>query len=177
MLKWFILAALATLLAAPPPPLAAQDSLVRSLSDQYAHGRDLLMATAELLDAELYAYRPAEEVRSSGQILAHIANSQLTFCALAAGEERPTTEYFEDTRTTKPEILDALEQGFSYCDQVFNETRDADLPAERTLFETDTTVLGVLVFNLKHNDNHYGNLVTYMRLNGIVPPSSRPPGG
>jgi uncharacterized damage-inducible protein DinB len=131
------------------------------------------MATAEELSPEMYAYRPTEEVRTAGQILTHIADAQYTFCSSAAGESSPMTESIEQTRTTKGAIVEALEQSFAYCERVFASATDARGGQSVDLFGAPTTTLGALAFNSAHNYEHYGNLVTYMRLNGIVPPSSR----
>jgi len=108
-----------------------------------------------------------------GQLLAHIAGAQYLFCSAAAGESSPNSENFEETRTTKASIVDALDAGFAYCDGVFSRMTDQGLARSVTFFGGPNTAGGVLAFNSAHNYEHYGNLVTYMRLNGIVPPSSR----
>lgn len=130
-----------------------------------------IMSTAEMLDDELYAYRPTDEVRSTGEILGHIANAQFMFCSAAAGEENPNGENFEE-RTTKAGLIEALEMGFTYCDGVYDAMTDEAGAGSVDLFGGPNTAHGVLSFNSAHNFEHYGNLVTYMRLNGIVPPSS-----
>ena len=107
-----------------------------------------------------------------GELFGHIANAQYTFCAAAAGESSPATENFEQTRTTKAAIIEALEAGFGYCDGVFANMTDARGAESVQFFTGPNTVFGVLAFNSAHNYEHYGNLVTYMRLNGITPPSS-----
>ena len=91
----------------------------------------------------------------------------------AAGEANAAPENFEETRTHKAGIIDALEQGFAYCERVFAQTSDAKAVAPMDLFGAQNTVGGILAFTSAHNYEHYGNLVTYMRINGIVPPSSR----
>ena len=107
-----------------------------------------------------------------GEILAHIAGAQFFFCSSAAGEDNPNSENFEETRTSKAAIMEALEMGFGYCDEVFAGMSDADGPNAVTFFGNSNTAAGVLAFNSAHNYEHYGNLVTYMRMNGITPPSS-----
>jgi uncharacterized damage-inducible protein DinB len=166
-----ILLALATLAA--PLPLAAQQPLVESLQSLYGITKQMVMGTAQDLDDRMYAFRPTEEVRTAGQILAHIADGQFLFCSAAAGEANPHPDSFEQTATTKAAIVEALRQGFAYCDGVFARTTDANASREVSFFTGRGTTGGVLAFNSAHNYEHYGNLVTYMRLNGIVPPSSR----
>jgi uncharacterized damage-inducible protein DinB len=155
-----------------PLTLQAQDPVTSSLNGLYGVTKGHIMATAEMLDEELYAYRPSEEVRSVGELLGHIANAQYLFCSSAAGEDSPNSENIEETRTSKADIVAALESAFAYCDGVFEKTTDAMGTKEITFFGGANTVHGVLAFNSAHNYEHYGNLVTYMRINGITPPSS-----
>ncbi len=167
-----ILLATVTIALLAPLPSAAQNPMVQSLQGLFDVTKQNIMATAEMLDDDVYAFRPTDEVRSTGEILAHIANAQFAFCSAAAGEASPNGENFEETRTTKSRIIDALEAGFAYCEGVFAKTTDAQAGGSANLFGGSNTVAGILAFNSAHNYEHYGNLVTYMRINGIVPPSS-----
>lgn len=164
---------LALALLASPLAASAQEPLVQSLRGLFDVTQQVIMATAQDLDDRMYAYRPSDEVRSAGQILAHIADGQFIFCSAAAGEANPHPESFEQTATTKAAIVRGLQQGFAYCEGVFGRTTDANAAREVQFFTGPNTTAGVLAFNSAHNYEHYGNLVTYMRLNGIVPPSSR----
>ncbi len=172
MTKRTLIAAVAVVLTSPLS-LSAQNPLVQSLKSVFDITKRNIMATAEILDDEGYAYRPTDEVRSAGEILAHIADWQFRLCGAATGEANASPENFEETRTHKAGIIDALEQGFAYCERVFARTTDARAAAPVDLFGAPNTVAGILAFNSVHNYEHYGNLVTYMRINGIVPPSSR----
>ena len=155
-----------------PFAVSAQNAVTSSLKGLFDVTKSNVTATAEILDEALYAFQPTEEVRSMGQILAHIANAQYAFCSAAAGEASPQSENFEETRKTKAQIVEALQMGFGYCDDVYSRTTDAMGNRAVTLFGGPNTTFGVLAFNSAHNYEHYGNLVTYMRLNGITPPSS-----
>jgi uncharacterized damage-inducible protein DinB len=157
-------------------PLAASaqtDPVVASLKGLNDITTTNIRATAETLDEALFSFRPTEEVRSMGQILGHIAGAQYTFCSVAAGETNPNSENFEETATTKAQLIAALEGGFAYCTEVYAGMTDAKGAESVSFFGTPMAVSGVLAFNSAHNYEHYGNLVTYMRLNGVVPPSSR----
>ena len=154
-------------------PMAASGQTVTStLEGLFDRTKSYIMASAQMLDEDMYAFRPVVEVRSLGEIFAHIAGAQYSFCSAASGESSPNSENFEETRNTKAQILDALEGGFAYCDRVFSQTTDGDGAKSVSFFTGPNTVFGVLAFNSAHNYEHYGNLVTYMRLNGITPPSS-----
>jgi uncharacterized damage-inducible protein DinB len=172
MIKRFAFAAAAALLVSPLS-LTAQNPIRDSMKALFDITRTNIMATARDLSPDIYAYRPTEDVRTAGQILAHIADAQYLFCSSAAGEDSPAAESVEQTRTTKPRIVEALEQSFAHCEGVFASTTDATGGRSVNLMGAPSTTFGVLAFNSAHNYEHYGNLVTYMRLNGIVPPSSR----
>lgn len=164
------------MVALVPAAVTAQATVASSLFELHGVTQQNILATAQDLSQEMYDFRPTDEVRSTGEILAHIANAQFMFCAMAAGEESPATENFEQTRTTKAEVVEALEMGFEYCTGVYGGMTDTEAAAERTIPfmpDMEMTAASVLAFNSAHNYEHYGNLVTYMRLNGIVPPSSR----
>ena len=150
----------------------APDSVIPSLRGLHDITQENVKATAEMLSEEIYAFQPTEEVRTMGQLLAHIANAQYAFCSAAGGEESPNTANLEETLTTKAQIVEGLTEAFAYCEGVYDRTTDARGGEMVTFFGDEMAVSGVLAFNSAHNYEHYGNLVTYMRLNGIVPPSS-----
>lgn len=131
-----------------------------------------IMKTAEMLDEDMYAYQPSADVRTAGQILAHVASAQFGFCSAAAGEENSSQENYQETATTKADIIAALKAGFEYCAGVYEGMTDAEGAELRSFFGREMAASAILAFNSAHNYEHYGNLVTYMRLNGIVPPSS-----
>jgi len=143
---------------------------LRVVHDAY---KKYVLDTAELVPEDLYSFRPTEEVWTLGGILAHIADANYNFCSSAAREENPATEVFRTSRTTKARIVDALVASFTYCDRVYEALADVEL-TERTTFlgEGDYAVATILASNSAHLGDHYGNLVTYMRINGIVPPST-----
>ena len=150
----------------------SSSSVTKSLTGLHNITTTNIMKTAEMLDEDLYAYRPAEGVRSTGEILAHIANAQFMFCSAAAGAESPSKVNYEETATTKADIIAALKAGFEYCDGVYGEMTDEAGAVVMPLFGMEMAGSAILAFNSAHNYEHYGNLVTYMRMNGIVPPSS-----
>ena len=149
------------------------DIVVRGLAALQEAYEDYVLATAEMVPEDLYSYRPTEEVRTLGAILAHIAGTNYLFCAAAAREPNPNTERLVRTRTTKAAIISALEDSFEYCHNVYETTTTADMVEKTTLLGAEYEVSTVLAGNSAHISEHYGNLVTYMRINGIVPPSTQ----
>jgi uncharacterized damage-inducible protein DinB len=110
-------------------------------------------------------------VRSLGAILGHIADGNTLICTVAKGE-KPAMSRANEQKTTRADLVAALKASFAFCDEVFAATTDATGTAMVNLFGQQQPKLAVLAFNNSHMMEHYGNLVTYMRLKNIVPPSS-----
>lgn len=158
----------------PPPPLS------KWLANYYMASRNNLAKSADKMPEENYGMRPGpqQEVRTFGQILGHVANANFFYCSLAKGEKNPATMDYEKA-ATKAELVKGLNEALAYCDAVYNGQTDA------SLMETVTTTaannrqvqalrITRLIQNVAHNNEHYGNLVTYFRIRSIVPPSSEP---
>src|SRR6267143_2735712 len=128
---------------------------------------------AEKMPEDEYAFKPAPAVRSYGQILGHIADADYLFCSAFLGENNPSPAT-EKTKTTKSELTSALHDAFAYCNRAYDRLTDVNANETVKAFGQERNKLGVLWFNASHNLEHYGNLVVYMRLKGIVPPSSDP---
>jgi uncharacterized damage-inducible protein DinB len=122
---------------------------------------------------ENYNFKPTDAVRSYGQIIGHVADAQYSFCSIALGEKRPALK-IEQTTTSKADLIAALKDSFAYCDKAYDGMTDASATQTVKLMGTETPKLGVLIVNTTHTVEHYGNLVTYMRLKNIVPPTSEP---
>ena len=135
-----------------------------------------LLGSAKVMPADKYGFKPVDTVRSFGQMLAHVAGANYVFCAAARGEKSPhAEEAFEKTATTPAAIVKALEDSVAYCDAAYAALTDAT--AGETVngaFGGKDSRAGILMGNTTHNNEHYGNLVTYLRINGLVPPSSAP---
>src|SRR5688572_8644900 len=134
---------------------------------------------------EQYSFRPAPEVRTFAQLIGHLADANYRLCSVLAGQEPPMDAGIERTRKTKADLAQALAESFAYCDKQYAEMTDAagtpivkfDAGGEGSRVPIQMPRLTVLAFHVGHAFEHYGNVVTYMRLKGIVPPSSEPPSG
>ena len=118
-----------------------------------------------------YAYKPTPDVRSFGELFAHIAGSQSMFCAMALGQKAPAEDAV--TAKSKAELIEALKQSDRNCERAYTQT-DAAAGGQVDVFGEQHSRLYALMLNATHDGEHYGNLVTYLRMNGMVPPSSRP---
>jgi uncharacterized damage-inducible protein DinB len=139
----------------------------------YTGVKDILLRSAEKVPEENYNFKPTDSVRSFGQIIGHVADAQYLFCSVVLGEKNPNLK-IEQTKTSKADLIAALKDAFAYCDKAYDGMTDAAAPQIVQMFGSDTPKLGVLSVNNMHTVEHYGNLVTYMRLKNIVPPSSEP---
>jgi uncharacterized damage-inducible protein DinB len=137
----------------------------------YARMKTILVSSAEKMPEENYNFKPIDSVRSYGQIVGHLADAQYNFCAMALGETNPGLK-IEETKTTKADLVAALKGALTYCDKAYDGMTDASGAQMVKLFGMDMPKFGVLNINNAHDMEHYGNLVTYMRLKNIVPPSS-----
>ena len=131
---------------------------------------------ADEISESMYSYRPTPDVRSFGEMFAHIAGSQKMFCAMALGDKVPGEADVEKTAKTKAAIVAALKESNTYCERAYSQP-DANLKAMVDVFGEQHPRFYALLMNASHDGEHYGNIVTYMRLNKLVPPSSRPRGG
>jgi len=139
----------------------------------FAHEKDILMRSAEKMPEENYNFKPVDTVRSFGQIIGHVADSQYYFCSVAVGEKNPAPK-IEQTKTSKADLIAALKESDAYCDKAFEGMTDALGTQPVQLMGREMPRLAALTINNMHDMEHYGNLVTYMRIKGIVPPSSEP---
>jgi uncharacterized damage-inducible protein DinB len=170
---------LKTILAAAALPLVVATAAAQSPSAT-SDTRDLwknittnLTQAADELSESMYAYRPTPDVRTFGELVAHVAGSQMMYCAMALGEKVPDEADVEKTAKTKTAIVAALKKSNDYCERAYSQ-QDAAVKASVDIFGQQQTRFYALVSNAVHNGEHYGNIVTYMRLNKLVPPSSRP---
>lgn len=161
----------------PAQPAPSAQPISQALRDQWEGAKRNFRESATVMPEAKYGFRPADSVRTFGAILAHVAGANYEFCAAAKGEKSPHSEdEFEKSAKTPADIVKALDASLRYCDQVYTSMDD------RRAAETVAGAFGggrssraaILMANTGHVQEHYGNLVTYLRINGLVPPSSAP---
>ncbi len=154
-------AALCSLLVAlGASPLAAQSSptpeLAAALRDGFAELSGWVTKGAAVIPADKYGYRPVGTVRTVGELLGHIADGYNYYCAQAAGKAPAWSDAVATGKTDKATITAKLAQATATCQAVYGPGKTQP----------------PLVANIAHGNLHYGNLVTYIRMLGLVPPSS-----
>jgi hypothetical protein len=157
-------------------PAAAQNPVSDAARSNWNSVKKNIKESAELMPPENYSFKPTPDVRSFGDILAHVAGASYVFCASAKNEKAPFEEgAFEGKMTTKAQIVKVTNDAIAYCDGAFAALTDATAGASvhAAFGEGQTSRISSLLGQIGHDNEHYGNLVTYYRLKKLVPPSSR----
>ena len=147
------------------------DLLVAIAQDGATYQKDMISKAAAAMSEEDYAFKPTSDVRSFGQLLAHVADSNYGFCSVAKGEKAPVSG-IEKSKSTKADIQKALAESFSYCDDAFASMSASQAHSMVPFRGRQRAAIEVLIFRNYHGLLHYGNVITYMRLRGKVPPST-----
>jgi uncharacterized damage-inducible protein DinB len=142
----------------------------------YSFVSSAVIGAAQKMPEENYSFKPTPEVRSFGQIVGHVADASYMFCSQTLGEANPT-KGIEKTKTSKADLVAALKEAVAYCNKAFDSMTDAKGSQMVKLFNFDISKLTLFSLNTAHTDEHYGNMVTYLRIKGIVPPTSENPPG
>jgi uncharacterized damage-inducible protein DinB len=149
-------------------PLRSNTDAARMLWQEV---RSNLAKAADDAPESIHDYKPSPDVRSFGETLDHVAASQNGYCRMALGE-KPTGGGAGTGAKSKADVVEALRASNDVCARAYAQTDESTaLPAYDG---GRNSRLHVLLVNVMHDSEHYGNIVTYLRLNGLVPPSSQP---
>jgi uncharacterized damage-inducible protein DinB len=168
MVSVSVLASLANAQISPnlPNPTGAPNPLTTTLSIFRSNMQDKIMKAADAMPESKYSYRPTKDVRSFGEIVTHVADISYYLCSNAKGEASPATATAKGSKT---EIVAYLNGAFRYCDGVYSGFTDAHLNDPADFWGFKTNKMFILTQAGNHDALHYGNLVTYLRLNGLEP--------
>jgi uncharacterized damage-inducible protein DinB len=153
-----------TLFAAVLTPLLATVGTAQQPTDAraalkkgFADVSGWVTKAADLVPADKYVYRPAPTVRTFGQLVAHLVDSYAYYCAQASGKDAQWADPAEKGAVTKDALSAKLEQATDAC---------------QAAYASSTAAFGPLMENVGHTNLHYGNMITYLRMLGLTPPSS-----
>src|ERR1700690_1943805 len=121
------------------------------------------------MPAAEYSFRTTSQVRTFGEMIAHVADAQLRMCAVVKGEQVSANAA---SKTSKADLVSALKASFDYCDPVYASMTDAVAARQLKWARWDMSKLGLLNWNISHDNEMYGIVGAFLRLKGIVPPSS-----
>ena len=162
----------------PPQAAAAGAVLVRIAQNAWAGAKRNIVESADQMPEAGYSFKPVDSVRTVGQILAHVADSNYFYCARSKGEAPPVPDgTLEKTATTKAAIVKALGESVAYCDAVYAALTPTSAAETVKAGANQIPRVQPLFGNVSHNVEHYGNLVTYFRMKKMVPPSTKREGG
>jgi uncharacterized damage-inducible protein DinB len=173
MSKTFLVFSCALLVGGIAVAQSQSNPLTTELKRFYEGSKNNLMRAAEQMPESDYGFKPAPTVRTFGEEVAHAAQFQMIICGAAKGEQPANPA---EGKTTKADLIAALKASSEYCEAVYDSLTDAAAAQPVKMFGRDDTKLGALYFNVIHNNETYGTMVPYLRIKGIVPPSSQPRG-
>ena len=148
---------LTVLLMATTAKIDAQEATRQALASELATVNKHLLAGAALVEPARYGFQPNNQVRTFQQLVAHVADGHAYFCARAAGKKVEWTTPHESAVRNKTDALRSLRETVEECAAVSS---------------SPVAELGELVSGLAHANLHYGNMIVYLRLLGLVPPSA-----
>ena len=173
MRSLFVISAAACLGASALP---AQDNPFSGDARQsYALVKNNLLRAADRMPAEDYSFRTTPKVRTFAEMIAHVADAQMLMCQVVTGEKTTAQAHFEKPKTDKAALAASLKASFDYCDPVYASMTDKAGAAPVTWFRWKMSKLGLLNWNIAHDNEMYGIIGAFLRIKGLVPPSSDRP--
>lgn len=151
----------------------ASDAALTALRNNWKGMVVNITKAAEEVAEKDYGFKPVATVRSFGEVVAHVAGTQDMICAGVLGEKPPAEDAIEKVAKTKAAIVAALKASTAHCEKAY-AIASTTLQTPMDLFGEKNTRAGALTLNAVHDGEHYGNIVTYMRMKGMIPPSSQP---
>jgi uncharacterized damage-inducible protein DinB len=161
-------------LASAQTPAAPANSYTGILRNSWNNVKRYVASSAEKMPDASYAFKPTPEVRSFGELVGHLANEHYLLCSPLKGEKNPKADVDFEKKTTKADLVQAINESIAYCDAAYAAAKDEPrtvMPFSETQKDTP---FRVMLLNVTHDNEHYGNMITYLRMKGIVPPSSTP---
>jgi hypothetical protein len=149
--------------------LRAADPLSTEAKQAYNGIKGNLTRAAEKMPDDAYDFKASPDIRTFGALIGHIADSQMRTCSAVNGEMKQAGA---SSKTSKDDLVAALKSSFGECDKAFDSLTDASAITMVKGPRGERSKLGMLMGVVTHSNEEYGYLAVYMRLKGIVPPSS-----
>ncbi len=152
------------------PETRADNPLSAELRQVYNSVKNNLIKSAEQMPEENYSFKPTPGIRSFGEVIAHVAESQMRTCSAVLGAPKSIDAA---SKTSKADLVAAVHEAFAECDKAYETATDADAANMIKTPRGSRTKLGTLMANTIHDGEQYGILTVYLRLKGLTPPSSQ----
>ena len=153
--------------------LFAQDAstLVKEATQSYDRVRDNILKAAEEMPEQDYRFQPTPDIRTFAQLVGHIAEAQAHYCSAAAETQ---TQFNAREKTSKADLLATLKESNDVCDKAYDSVNESNFSRTAGAGRMQHSKLGILYGNVAHDNEEYGYMCVYLRLKGLVPPSSQP---
>ncbi len=149
--------------------LQAQTGIAAEAKQAYQAVKNNITKSAEKMPEENYSFKPTPDIRSFAEVLDHVADSQMRTCSAVAGDQKTPNAA---GKTSKADVTAALQESFAECDKAYDSLTDANASEMIKAGRGQRSRLGALTGNTTHDNEQYGIMTVYMRLKGMVPPSS-----
>ncbi len=160
--------------AAPPPPVVTSNPIVWSASQIYDRQSKFMIAAAEQMPADKYSYHPTPDQWTFAKIVSHVAAANGGVCGLLSDQPAPAATRVAET-ASKPELVAAVKASFDFCGKVMDNLHDDKLGDTITYFRGARVPRARALFELTDDlEDHYSQMASYLRLNGMLPPSAAP---
>ena len=156
---------------APAPAGGSAPSTADAIRAYYNGAKNNILKAADKMPDDAYDFKPTPEQRSFGGWVQHVADAQSNGCARVLGQQPAAPGA---APSGKAALVAYLKQSFDTCDAAYSSLTDANAGDPVQSFRGPTTRLGSLAGNVAHDNECYGSMAVYMRLKGVVPPSSEP---
>lgn len=154
---------------AAPTPTQNANPMSAELKQSYTNIKNNLTKMAEKMPEENYSFKATADIRSFGELLGHVADSQARTCSAVNGEPKALNA---GSKTSKADLVAALNESFAICDKAFESLTDAKAAEIISMGQRQRSRLGALAGMVTHSNEEYGYMAVYLRLKGITPPSS-----
>jgi len=169
MNRYFTMIFAAALTGAVSVQSQAADPLSSEAKQAYNQIKGNILKMAEVMPEENYSFKATPEIRTFGQLIGHIADSQMGNCSAVNGAMK---QLGASSKTSKADLVAALKESNAECDKAFAALTDANAAEMVKTRRGERSRLGTLVGVTTHDNEEYGYTAVYLRLKGIVPPST-----
>ena len=157
--------------AATPAPAATANPLSAEVQARYAQVKGFVIKAAEAMPAENYSFKPTPDIRTFARVVNHVTEAQFHSCGALNGATG-TAKTVPPETADKATIVEALKASFAECDTAYGALTDAGMTEMVQVGQAKRSRLGIAWGNVSHDNEQYATLALYMRLKGLVPPSS-----
>ena len=163
--------AIAQMPAAASAAKAPDPTPISEVMAAYKQTKTIIIASAELMPAENFSFKATPDIRTYAEMFTHVAQAQESICPIIAGTA-PAKSPVQSKAETKDEVVAVIKHSFDTCDAAYASVTEANMNEVSGSGYFRGTKLGNMWKNVAHNNGMYGQMVIYLRLNGIVPPST-----